>query len=56
MSKFKQGYVIGGDKYYSRPDGAAMFGPPEQRLPILSFAGVCAASIMTHYYKFSDDS
>ncbi|PLN84929.1 hypothetical protein BDW42DRAFT_161934 [Aspergillus taichungensis] len=39
MTKFKQAYVIGGDKYYSRPDGTATFGPPEKRVPILSFAG-----------------
>ncbi|KAE8334235.1 hypothetical protein BDV24DRAFT_146198 [Aspergillus arachidicola] len=39
VSGFKQTYVIGGKRYASRPDGAAMVGPQERRLPILSFAG-----------------
>ncbi|KAE8402303.1 hypothetical protein BDV37DRAFT_295455 [Aspergillus pseudonomiae] len=39
VSGFKQVYVIGGQRHSSIPDGAAMIGPRERRLPIISFAG-----------------
>ncbi|PLB48728.1 hypothetical protein P170DRAFT_446569 [Aspergillus steynii IBT 23096] len=39
VSRFEQKYVIGGQRYISRPDGAAMVSPKERRLPIISFAG-----------------
>ncbi|KAI9040773.1 uncharacterized protein KD926_007716 [Aspergillus affinis] len=39
VSKFEQRYVIGGQRYASRPDGAVVVGPQERRLPIISFVG-----------------
>ncbi|KAE8348158.1 hypothetical protein BDV28DRAFT_161598 [Aspergillus coremiiformis] len=39
VSRFKQTYVIGGERYAATPDGAAMIDPQEQRLPIISFVG-----------------
>jgi hypothetical protein len=51
VSRLKQIYVIGGQRYATRPDGAAMVGPQERRLPIISFAGVCIATVFPHYHE-----
>ncbi|OOF93887.1 hypothetical protein ASPCADRAFT_132229 [Aspergillus carbonarius ITEM 5010] len=39
VSKFQQEYVIGGQRYSSSPDGAAIVGLPEVRIPVISFVG-----------------
>ncbi|PYI09188.1 hypothetical protein BO78DRAFT_405152 [Aspergillus sclerotiicarbonarius CBS 121057] len=39
VSKFRQEYTIGGHRYSSSPDGAAIVGLPEARIPVISFVG-----------------
>ncbi|RAL03878.1 uncharacterized protein BO80DRAFT_273401 [Aspergillus ibericus CBS 121593] len=34
-------YVIGGKQYGSRPEGEITVGPRDERLPIISYTGVC---------------
>ncbi|KAB8079718.1 hypothetical protein BDV29DRAFT_187045 [Aspergillus leporis] len=39
VSNLKQACIIGGQRYSARPDGAAVIGPRDRRVPIISFVG-----------------
>lgn len=43
-------YTIGGNRYRTRVEGAAIVGPRAQYLPIISFTGVCTYHIYISSY------
>ncbi|PWY77314.1 hypothetical protein BO94DRAFT_559178 [Aspergillus sclerotioniger CBS 115572] len=51
VSKFRQEYVIGGQRYASRLDGAAVVGLPEARIPVISFVGYYEKETWTEFLR-----